>query len=368
MNEVQRKLQNLRAAMSSHELKGLRFKSVDWFSWITAGGSNVVIFTQETGVAEVFITQSGAWILTNRIERERLLAEEIPTDFEVVDFPWQDSEAADSFVDSILQGAPCATDRPLGLETELPWSLRQMRLRLQPEEVERYRHVGRQAAEAMTEALLVATPDWTENRLAGEGARSLWKRGLDPTLVLVGGESRVSRFRHPTATDSSLGGMAMMVFCARGFGLYANLTRFVFFRHPTEEELGRFQQVAQVEALAFEHSRPGRELRSLYETLAQAYAQLGMPEEIHRHHQGGPTGYLSREFVASSNSPPSLKIEGPCSALAWNPSLPGAKIEDTVLTTASGLEILTVDPQWPTFKVAGRSRPDVWIQHAKSQR
>ena len=44
-------------------------------------------------------------------------------------------------------------------------------------------------------------------------------------------------------------------------------------------------------------------------------------------------------------------------AFAWNPSLPGAKIEDTVLCDANGLEILTIDPAWPTFERAGRQRP-----------
>jgi hypothetical protein len=48
-------------------------------------------------------------------------------------------------------------------------------------------------------------------------------------------------------------------------------------------------------------------------------------------------------------------------ALAWNPSLPGSKIEDTILRTAEGLEVLTVDPAWPTVEVDGRARPDLLI-------
>jgi Xaa-Pro aminopeptidase len=49
-------------------------------------------------------------------------------------------------------------------------------------------------------------------------------------------------------------------------------------------------------------------------------------------------------------------------ALAWNPSLPGAKIEDTVLTTDAGIEVLTADPAWPTVTVDGRARPDVLVR------
>jgi hypothetical protein len=52
-------------------------------------------------------------------------------------------------------------------------------------------------------------------------------------------------------------------------------------------------------------------------------------------------------------------LGGEGSALAWNPSLPGTKLEDTVVVTPDGLETLTVDPDWPTVTVDGRARPDV---------
>ncbi len=51
----------------------------------------------------------------------------------------------------------------------------------------------------------------------------------------------------------------------------------------------------------------------------------------------------------------------PRNAMAWNPSLPGAKIEDTVVVSDQGLEILTVDQRWPTFQVEGRARPDLLV-------
>ena len=48
-------------------------------------------------------------------------------------------------------------------------------------------------------------------------------------------------------------------------------------------------------------------------------------------------------------------------AVAWNPSLPGAKAEDTFLITRDGLENLTSDPNWPTVEVEGRRRPDLLL-------
>jgi len=50
--------------------------------------------------------------------------------------------------------------------------------------------------------------------------------------------------------------------------------------------------------------------------------------------------------------------------VAWNPSLSGAKIEDTFVIHSDGtLENLTFDPNWPSVEVAGRLRPvplEIW--------
>jgi Xaa-Pro aminopeptidase len=195
--------------------------------------------------------------------------------------------------------------------------------------------------------------------LLGEGARALWTRGIHPTLALAAGEARLARYRHPVATAAPLDGAAMLVFCARRHGLYANLTRFVYFRTPTTEERRRRDAVAAVEAAAFVASRPGVSLGAVYDLMANAYARVGFPGEVTRHHQGGTTGYLAREGLATPSA--SIVIEDD-TALAWNPSVPGAKIEDTVLRSGPDLDILTVDPRWPVFEHDGRRRPDVLVK------
>lgn len=44
-------------------------------------------------------------------------------------------------------------------------------------------------------------------------------------------------------------------------------------------------------------------------------------------------------------------------AVAWNPSIPGAKIEDTFLIHSNNtLENLSFDPKFPHIKVEGRLR------------
>jgi Xaa-Pro aminopeptidase len=357
--ELTTKLATIRAALESASAVAARLRGVDWFAWATCGGSNVVILTTEAGVAEVLVTADRAWVLTDEIEAARLTAEEVPPGYEVWAGKWNDPVARQSFVDSVVRGGAVISDRPWSAEQPLPAALVAAKRRLLPEELARYRILGKDAAEAMSQVLTRAQPEWTEWELAGAGAEALWRRGIEPTLTLVGGERRLPEFRHATATSDPLGSRAMLVFCGRRHGLYANLTRFVYFREPDAREEQLIEHVARVEAVTFAVSRPGATLGAVYDVIARSYAELGHPGAEAFHHQGGTTGYLSREAFALPGL--DLPIEEN-TALAWNPSLPGAKIEDTVVTTAGGIEVLTVDPTWPTVEVDGRARPDVLVR------
>jgi Xaa-Pro aminopeptidase len=359
VKELEVKLARVRAILERHQLGAVRLRGVDWFAWATCGGSNVVLLTTDAGVAEVLVTREGAWVLTDVIEAARLQDEEVPQGLPVWSCPWTDRGQREAFVEARRGGGLVASDRPAGKEVPLPAELVDVRHSLLPEELERYRALGRDAAEAMTEVLLAAKPEWTGWQLAGAGAEALWTRGIHPALTLVGEERRLPLHRHATASRERLGSRAMLVFCGRRHGLFANLTRFVYFREPSAQERKYTMDVARVEAAAFRTSKPGVALGEVYTAMVEAYAASGHPGAEAFHHQGGSCGYLSRDDVAT---PGSKVILQPGNAMAWNPSLPGAKVEDTVVVRDQGLEILTVDPRWPTFELEGRARPDLLVR------
>ena len=353
--EIDHKLRLMREALHETGAAGIRLRGTDWFTWATGGGSHTVLLAAETGIADVLVTADRAYLLTNEIEAQRLRDEELSGDsFQVQAIPWADTEQQEAFVRD-MAGDKVISDRPTLNESPLPNSLIQQKRILLPSEIDRYRQVGRLASEAMTEAITQAQPDWTEYQLAGAGAKSLWSRGLYPGLILVAGERRLPIYRHAIATAEPIGRAAMMVFCARGFGLYANLTRFIYFGKLSEQQRSLHQQVREVEAVGLDQCQPNVPLNQIYERLKQAYEQQGHPQAIRQHHQGGTTGYLSREIVATPTTIDPLAAN---MAVAWNPSLPGAKIEDTFLIHADGnLENLTFDPNWSSTEVNGRSRP-----------
>lgn len=350
--EVADKVESIQSWLG--EGRALRLRGIDWFAWITAGASSAVLLAAETGIAEVVVTLGGAWVVTDEIEAQRLIDEELPVGLTVRAAPWASKTARDALVSELTRGCSILSDRPGAGEGALPGQLIAAKRTLMSLEIERYRKVGRLAAQAMTEALLEADPKWSEYKLAGAGAAALQARGLHPALVMASGARRTRLYRHPMPTHDPLGSVAMLVFCARGHGLYANLTRFVSFGAVPQPLSELHRQVREVEAHALELSRPGVELQDVYRELAKAYADAGHERAIREHHQGGTTGYLSREVVATPDATEMLHAG---TAVAWNPSLPGAKVEDTFLITNTGLVNLTMDPAWPTLKVAGRERP-----------
>jgi len=96
------------------------------------------------------------------------------------------------------------------------------------------------------------------------------------------------------------------------------------------------------------HTRPGRSLDDVFQDGQRGYAATGFPDEWRFHHQGGAVGYEPREFLGM---PGSTDIVSVGQAYAWNPTIAGAKMEDTILVGARGNEILTTTRTWPVVLV-----------------
>ena len=80
-----------------------------------------------------------------------------------------------------------------------------------------------------------------------------------------------------------------------------------------------------------------RALADAFADCQRFYAEAGFPDEWRLHHQGGLTGYGSRELIAT---PASDHVIEPGQAFAWNPSVTGAKAEETFVLTEAGPQIV----------------------------
>ena len=131
----------------------------------------------------------------------------------------------------------------------------------------------------------------------------------------------------------------MLVVCAERGGLFANLTRIVDYEGPDPETARRQETCAEIlRRMREEATRPGRTLAEAFEDCRRFYAEAGFPDAWRGHHQGGTTGYASREVVATPGANHEIQTG---QAFAWNPSLEGAKAEETFVLLESGPEVLT---------------------------
>jgi Xaa-Pro dipeptidase len=285
-------------------------------------------------------------IESSRVEDEERLEE---LGYEPVPFPWH--EGRDGTVAAVLTGR-----RPLAGK-ELEAAIAPSRRLLSAEERDRYRRAGADAAAAMVACLRDLHPEHSETEAAAELAREARRRGFFPPVVLVAGEERQKRHRHPLPTSAELGRHALLAITAEREGLHVSLTRIVSFGAAPPELERVVAAAAAVEAVMLAASRPRRTLGDVFAAAAEAYAAAGLPDEWRRHHQGGLTGYQGREVFAVPDEP--TVIPESC-AVAWNPSVTGGgKSEDTALVTSDGPAVITRTPDLPEVMLDGLPRPTI---------
>lgn len=348
--ELSTKHARLAAVLETRGADGLVLRSTGALGWFL-GGARTHVSLAGAPVAEVLVHRNGAHLLVYGNEAERLLAEELPVGLETLEVPWAENLSAHTARTATSLGLAMVLD-----EDELALELRAARAALLPLEQDRYRRLCADTARALSDVLFEAVPQDSERGIASRLAARIMLDGSDPLVVLVAGADRLG-FRHPLPTANPVGNMFMAVLCARREGLIANVTRWVSFAPRSAEQLRAEDSILEVEAEILDATRPGISLASMLPVIQATYPRHGFAaDEWTRHHQGGPTGYVGRDPRLVPGVPDTV-VAG--QAFAWNPSAPGVKVEDTMLLTESGFEVLSVDPRWPTLTVAGRQRPAI---------
>lgn len=333
------------------------------FAWLTGGRTNAVVSTSETGLAYLKVTARYVRLIATTVEAPRMRDEVIgDLPVELVEVPWHDADALAAEIRRDARHLRLIGDVriPGGGIAQMTRPFWTMQAPLLPDEIARYRALGRDAGAVVGDVGHRMCPGWSEHRVAGEVAGALRAGGMLPAVLLVGGDDRLARYRHPVPTDTPVERCCMIVVCAERNGLVASLTRIVHFGAVPEELAARHQAAADVDAALLAASVPGATLGEVFQAGVAAYAAAGYPEEWRNHHQGGTTGYNTRDVIATPESPERL-VAG--QAVAWNPSVPGAKSEDTFLVTEDGPDLLTPTPNWPTIQAgqgaARRERPAI---------
>jgi len=332
--------------LREESLDGLLLKRNENIAWLTGGAVELRVLTpNETGVASLLVTKEGGrYYLTTANEAPRLHDEEFGAlDFEPVIFPWYANETDDKAME--LTRGQLAADTPI--PGGFPARMYPMRASLQDTEIARFRWLGAQTAKAITTVLRQLKPGMTEYEMDGQIADALLSRGILPSVYLLAVDERIYKYKHAVARGKTLEKYGMLNLCARKWGLTVSITRFAHFGALPSDLAERFHAAAQVNAALLDATRVGASSAELFRVAADAYAREGFAGDEQMHHQGGATGYWEREWIATPEGKEQVVDH---QAFAWNPSVRGGKVEDTVLLHDGKIELLTPTPELPALE------------------
>ncbi len=342
--------------LEAENLGGVLLNSQHNFAWVTGGKSNGINTSAENGACFLFVRRDGKkFVLANNIEMPRILTEEISAeDFEPVEFAWQDEKSAGNFIFEkaktlLFENQEISTDLALNPNIRSIENLiARCRFELTEQEIERYRKLGKDAGAVLGTIFDKIAPGETETEIAGKTRAALGEYNIQPIVTLVGADERIENFRHPVPTANRWQKTILIAICAKREGLIVNLSRIACAGEIPAELKRKTDAVASIFAQITAATKNGKSGANLYQTAADAYAEQGFADEIERHHQGGATGYKTRDWVAH---PKSSDIVCTNQAFAWNPTITGTKAEETFIVTKNGAEILTVSPDFPAIPV-----------------
>lgn len=362
-HEVAAKLGRVRSFLDEQRLGALVLQSPSNVAWITGGADTHIQIAAESGAATAVVTRDRQCVVCSNIERPRLLAEELAGgEFELVDFAWHESDVS-SVLRDLVPGGPVASDSGVLGSLRAAGQVHRLQAPLLAEEVARYRALGAASGRALGEAMQAVEPGMSEHEVAARIAERALAFGVLPSLVLVAADERIGHYRHPIPTAARVKRHVMGVLVGRRWGLHSSQTRVVHFGAVPEDLARRHAACTRVDAAMILSTTPGTPVASIIATALGTYADTGFADEWRLHHQGGATGYAARTY---KGTPCSFEVVLENEAFAWNPSIAGAKSEDTILAQPGGPEVLSASPGWPMIPVewAGRSiaRPDILVR------
>jgi Xaa-Pro aminopeptidase len=368
------KLRRLDSYLNENNLEAVWFADSDSYAWLT-GYSNVIDRSSPTGVAAVGYDGDDITIVVDNDEKALVRKEKFQDErstircdndtaevrrraglpnVSIATFKWYRKSLANAVAENSPTPAAADFDVP-GFKNVSAAPLRQP---LTENDIERYRSIGEETAAAVEAVCRALRPEDTEQEVATALGGALDAYNLNHPVVLVAGEGRAQKYRHPVPTDAELGGYVLISVVGHRLGLYASSTRTVAF-DPPEWLKERHNVAMRVDATALAATQAAIGMNEtaadVFDVIQATYEEAGYPAEWKQHHQGGAAGYASREWVATPTS--DAEITAPM-AYAWNPTVQGTKSEGTVLVTKEGYEPFTLTGNWPTQTVKSYKHTD----------
>jgi len=361
--EVQNKLEKVRRLMLERGLDAMLLVERSNFAWITGGEAPSVDETTGRVAACAVVTEDSAYVAADEAEIARLNQNSCleQKGFKLISRSWYEGlPDPDSFGARNAVGADVLMSGAIYYGDEVA----PLRFKLEPEEIDRYRWLGGQLGKALEEVARCVEPGMTEHKISSLLAVRLVDSGIAPRVTLISTDGRNTSNSQPTPTYSRMEKYAMLTVAGSRWGLSASATRMVCIG-PIPDDIRAWHDAAiRIEAAAICATRPGQPVSKCFDAAVRAYEDVGYPDEWKKHHLGGATGYLVRDYLATGSSQETV-LEN--QAFAWNPIVHGIRSEDTIIATKDGPDIITQTGNWPMHSIQGNdgseiARPDILVR------
>ena len=364
--EVAAKLAQVRALLDERRAPAIVLTTTGAVAWLTAGLENRIEAGSPASAMWVVVTLDEAIALAANVERARIEAEHdlAGRGLRLETADWYAGDAGLEALACELAGSPAAelaSDGHAAFGIDADAELAALRLALAPGEQERLAALAADAARALEQTLGSWRPGERDVELQARVAASLERTGAFGACLIVGGDDRVERFRHPLAIGAPVKRLAMTVVVAQRGGLHVAATRLACSDGLPDGVRAGWRAALQIESRMLAASVAGATYGDVLRACEAAYAEAGHAGAWREHYQGGPIAYRQREFEIAPNQHESRWYAQPIEpghAIAWNPSVSGGgKSEDTFLVDGAALRCLTDTGEWPqAATVGGRSR------------
>jgi Xaa-Pro dipeptidase len=361
--EANEKVERVRKALAAQKLEGLLIATERNLNWLTAGGKNNVVWAQRETPVKLLVTPARLFLIADNIEGPRMMTEELSgLGYEWIRYDWYGSEA--KALEPLVRGKRIAFDHPAAADAYGRSSRRAAPVTFDFEPVyypitagerKKYRWLGRKTSEILEQVGMAVRPGMTERDVQYLLMREFWYWDIFPTVVLSAVDERFKTYRHPVVVGAELKDYVALNVCTRRWGLVVSTTRMLHFGEPAGRLAEAWEKGPAVMGAMLAASRPGNTLGAVVQEAQRAYRSIGYPDEWKLHHQGGMILTLERLYLVTPDDRTRIR---PGMVLAWNPTVQGAKFEDTVVVNEDGtLENLTPTLRWPsvTVRVNGRN-------------
>ncbi len=336
------KINNIREIYKKKNKKGILIKKQNNLAWILGGRFFINIASVDATV-QLLITDCKAILLANNIEAVRIKDEELSnnSELEIYEYNWFEQNKKNEIINEYL-GKEYITDEDI--EDEL-FNIRTI---LKENDITMYEQLCKDTANAMKNTTFQIKKGMSEFQIAAMLSKNCIEMGIEPVVNLVAADDRIKSYRHPLPTNKILNDYVMIAVCGRRNGLISCLTRFVGFQKISKELNNKKNTTLLIDTMMIKNTIPGQRLNNIFNKVVKMYEENGYKDEWKKHHQGGLTGYNSRELKADFNTDFKVKEN---QVYAWNPSITGYKSEDTILVGSKENKILTIIDEFPKIEI-----------------